>query len=347
MNIHHHSIRPPARACACRPVQLIGGTINVFRLDRRDRPITRQLPRHHEQSVAHGVTAVEISRQFVRQKNPCADGFRWFIRHCRDGSDYQPLLDALVAAGRVADACWLMDQFGPTRSVLEVDALEADAVVFAGSLHVRGPIDVDTVLRVGGALRAASGLRVGRRLQVGEDLWAAGNVHSQGCLQVDGDVRADWNLWVEEQLDCGGDLRVGWDVEVGTDCRIGGQTAVGGDVTVGDSLKCLSNLRLRGALKVGGSAWSAQGIEVNQGIDVSEHLEACWGIVSGKSIVAGGSIKAGESLAAEEIIQSGDGYGIYAGLNVPMDVWEASAWVRARELPKRLFSGYWHAPATP
>ena len=83
---------------------------------------------------------------------------------------------------------------------------------------------------------------------------------------------------------------------------------------------------------------------MNQGIDVSEHLEASWGIVSGQSIVAGGAIKAGESLAAEEIIQAGEGYGIYAGLNVPVAVWEASAWVRAQELPKRLFSGHWHAP---
>lgn len=156
---------------------------------------------------------MDISRQFVRQKNPCTDGFRWFMRHFQEGSDYQPLLDALVAAGRVSDACWLMDQFGPTKAVLEVDALEAEAVVFAGSLLVRGPIEVDSVLRIGGSLRAESGIRVGRRLQVGDDLWAAGNVRSLGSLHVDGDVRADWNLLVAEGLDCGGDLRVGWDVE--------------------------------------------------------------------------------------------------------------------------------------
>ncbi len=289
---------------------------------------------------------MDISRQFVRQKNPCADGFRWFMRHFQEGSDYQPLLDALVAAGRVSDACWLMDQFGPTRTVLEVDALEAEAVVFAGSLHVRDQIDVNTVLRTGGCLRASSGVRVGRYLQVGEDLWAGGNVRSMGCLQVGGDMRADWNLLVDERLDCGGDLRVGRDVEVGSACKIGGQTTVGGDVAVGAGLKCLNNIRVRGALKVGGSAWSAKGIEVNQWIDVREHLEACWGIVSGKSIVAGGAIKAGESLAAEELIQAGEGYGIYAGLNVPVEVWEASARVCARELPNRLFSGHWHEPTT-
>lgn len=35
---------------------------------------------------------MEISRQFVRQKNPCTDGFRWFMRHFQEGADYQPLL---------------------------------------------------------------------------------------------------------------------------------------------------------------------------------------------------------------------------------------------------------------
>ena len=99
---------------------------------------------------------MDISRQFVRQKNPCTDGFRWFMRHFQEGADYQPLLDALVAAGRVSDACWLMDQFGPTKAVLEVDALEAEAVVFAGSLLVRGPIEVDSVLRIGGKANAPS-----------------------------------------------------------------------------------------------------------------------------------------------------------------------------------------------
>ena len=162
---------------------------------------------------------MDISRQFVRQKNPCADGFRWFMRYFQEGSDYQPLLDALVAAGRVSDACWLMDQFGPTKTVLEVDALNTDAVVFAGSLRVRGPIDVNTVLRVGGSLEAASGIRVGaacsRRRPLGDRKRML-----DGQPASEGDVRADWNLLVDERLDCGGDLRVGWDVEVGTDCRL-------------------------------------------------------------------------------------------------------------------------------
>ena len=59
--------------------------------------------------------------------------------------DYQPLLEDLVKQGRVDDACWLLRQFGPTDSVLVVDSVEDEAIVFAGSLEVRGSIDVDTV----------------------------------------------------------------------------------------------------------------------------------------------------------------------------------------------------------
>jgi hypothetical protein len=37
-------------------------------------------------------------KDFVKAKRPCAEGFRWFLRHHHDGSDYQPLLDVLMRA---------------------------------------------------------------------------------------------------------------------------------------------------------------------------------------------------------------------------------------------------------
>ena len=48
---------------------------------------------------------MEFTKKFLRAKNPCADGFRWFSRHVEDGSGYQEALDALVSGGRVGDAC--------------------------------------------------------------------------------------------------------------------------------------------------------------------------------------------------------------------------------------------------
>ncbi len=83
--------------------------------------------------------AMEFTKKFLRAKSPCADGFRWFSRHVEDGTGYQEALDTLVDAGRVDDACWLLTQFGPTNAVLTVDALEAEAIVFAGTVEASAP----------------------------------------------------------------------------------------------------------------------------------------------------------------------------------------------------------------
>jgi len=77
---------------------------------------------------------MDLTRNFVKAKRPCAEGFRWFLRTHQSGGDYQPLLDALVRDGRIDDACWLLTQFGPTDAVLSVNAIDAQAIVFAGTL---------------------------------------------------------------------------------------------------------------------------------------------------------------------------------------------------------------------
>lgn len=124
---------------------------------------------------------MEFTKRFLRAKSPCADGFRWFSRNVQDGAGYQQALDTLVAAGRVDDACWLLDQFGPTNEVLTLDTLDAEALVFAGTLVVRGAIAADR-LRVGRALRAGAGLRTDGDLGVGEDLRVEGALACGGAL---------------------------------------------------------------------------------------------------------------------------------------------------------------------
>jgi len=54
-----------------------------------------------------------------------------------------------------------------------------------------------------------------------------------------------------------------------------------------------------------------------------KHLEANWGIKAQQTIVANGAIKAGESIQTQEEIHAGEGYGVYAGLIVQFDAWEA------------------------
>jgi hypothetical protein len=102
-----------------------------------------------------------LTTSLIKGKSPCVDGFRWFLRHHGDSSDYQCVLDSLVTAGRAADACWLLDQFGPTDAVLHVDALAAEHLVFAGTIVARSDIEVGSMLRTGRTIRCGGGIRAG------------------------------------------------------------------------------------------------------------------------------------------------------------------------------------------
>ena len=251
--------------------------------------------------------AMEFTKKFLRAKSPCADGFRWFSRHVEDGTGYQDALDTLVNAGRVEDACWLLTQFGPTNAVLTVDALEAEAIVFAGTVEVRGGIDVATVIQAG-------------------------------------DVRADWGVQVEGDITCGGDLRAVWDVVCSGRLSLRGGAFVGQDLIAQGPLVCDKGLRVGGHLTAGDSVRAGQGMLVGGALSGASHLEAGWGIKAGECIHAQGAIKAGESLCAGEDICAGQGYGVFAGLNVQEDAWGASAQVWAQKCPDGLRSGVWSGP---
>ena len=101
---------------------------------------------------------------------------------------------------------------------------------------------------------------------------------------------------------------------------------------------------------MGGHLTGAESVRVGQGILVGgaitgvQHLEAGWGIKAGACIHAHGAIKAGESLSAGKDICAGEGYGVFAGLNVQVDTWDASAQVWSLERPERLRSGVWLGP---
>ena len=168
-----------------------------------------------------------LTRSFVRAKRPCTDGFRWFVRQFDEGGNYQELLDTMVAAGRVGDACWLLEQFGPTGEVRVVDEIEADALVFAGTLQVRGNVDVEGKLHVGGDLRVEGGLRTSGDLIVGGNLRVEGQVRAGGRVAVDGDLRAGWGVESAGDLRCGGELRAGWNLHCAGRLRLEGSAFVG------------------------------------------------------------------------------------------------------------------------
>ncbi|MDE4920168.1 hypothetical protein ACUXAV_006104 [Cupriavidus metallidurans] len=149
---------------------------------------------------------MELSQNLIKAKRPCADGYKWFLRNRDGGSDYQRLLDALVRADRVADACWLLQQFGPTDAVLMLNGLDAKALIFAGTVIVKGSVDVESVIRVGHSIRVGAGIRAGTAIVAGTDIDCGGNVYSGGSIEAGDDIKASWGVEAETRIDCGGML---------------------------------------------------------------------------------------------------------------------------------------------
>ena len=70
-------------------------------------------------------------------------------------------------------------------------------------------------------------------------------------------------------------------------------------------------------------------------------IEAGEGIKAGYDIEAGEGIKAGRIIDAGWSIEAGNGYGIFAGLNVKVSDWSKYAIVTARNKPANLMTGFW------
>ncbi|MCD0505782.1 FapA family protein [Bordetella petrii] len=288
---------------------------------------------------------MQLTKKFVKAKNPCASGYKWFLRDHHGQGDYQAVLDALVADGRVDDACWLLDQFGPTDTVLQLESIEAGAIVFAGTLQVRRGISVDTVVRAGRRIVTEGGVRAGTAIVAGENIQAQGSIVSDGLIRAGGDIQAGWGVSAAASLDSGGGVRAAWDVHAGQDLHAAGPIWAGQGLDVGGALHGGQGI------KAGGDVCAQDALEVQRGIQAAgsvccgDHLEAGWGIKAGGDVAADGAIRAGEGIEAGGRILAGAGHGIYAGLRVRMDAWEVSARVTACELPALLVSGHW-APAS-
>ena len=282
---------------------------------------------------------MDFTKSFVRAKNPCADGFRWYLRHHQDGSDYQQVLDDLVRDGRVQDACWLLDQLGPTHTLLQLDRIDCDALVFAGSIEVRGGIESASVLRAGGSIRCGGMLRVGGAVVAGQDVKADGGLRTCGDLRCGGALLAGWHTSIAGSLSAGelkvrGDLRCSGSLAVERAARIDGDLLVEGEGAA-------RSLWSRGSVHATGTLRVAQGLICGADVECGGHLDAGWGIKAGGDVIAAGAIRAGEGIAAAGDIRAGQGYGIFAGLCVQREAWDSSARVTAQAEPKGLMSGFW------
>lgn len=284
---------------------------------------------------------VDITRNFIRAKSPCADGFRWYLRNHAEVSDYQGVLDSLVMAGRVDDACWLLAQLGPTNAVLQVESIDAEAVVFAGTIDARRGIEVGSIVRAGRSIRSGGGVRAGTSIVAGEDIWACGNLYAGDLIDAAGDIYAAWSIEAAGNIHCTHNLRAMRDLTCKGNLEAQGNILVGEDLSVDGTLRCAKGLRVDGALRAGQDVRAGEGILCNGAIECGGHLDAGWGIKAGDAMVAAGAIRAGESLAADGEIRAGAGYGVFAGLCVQRETWECSARVSACARPQQLMSGWW------
>ena len=282
---------------------------------------------------------MELTQNFLRGKNPCAMGYRWFVRNNLAGGDYQAAMDTQVAAGRVEDARWLLENFGSTNSVLELEHLEADNFVYAGTLIVHGDVRVPGQLLVGRSLQVGGGLRAGQ-VEVGEDVHSGGALFADPLLQAGGSIKAAWSVDVQGQLRAE-ELRTGWELRCGGPVALRGSAFIGQDVEVQAGLHCGKGLRAGGAVAVQGLLEVGDGLAAQGDIVCGNHIQAGWGIKARGDIRAACSIRAGETLQAEGEIAAGPGYGVFAGMNVQMDAWPDCAWVRALRKPQALISGWW------
>lgn len=282
---------------------------------------------------------MDITKDFIKLKQPCSDGYRWYLRHAPPHGTYQQILDALVADGRAKDAYWLLDQFGPTDTVLQLDHLDAQDFIFAGSIEVRGTIEVSGTLRAGRSIRAGGGIRVQDHLHAGDDIHCGGALFCGNDTTVKGRLHAAWNILIQGDLECE-DLRAGWDFTCTGTARVNGSVQVGQELVV-TKIQSDKGIRVGGDITSEADITTHQGIECGRSLQCGGHLVADWGIKALENISANGAISVGESLYSEGEIRAGEGYGVYAGLNVPEHAWESSARVQAQKRPHSLRSGYW------
>lgn len=285
---------------------------------------------------------MELTQTFLRGKNPCAMGYRWFVRNNLSGADYQTAMDTQVAAGRVDDARWLLENFGSTNTVLELEHLEADNFVFAGTLIVRGDVRVPGQLLVGRSLQVGAGIRAGT-LEVKEDIHCGGALFAQ-TLQAGGSVKAAWSVDVAADMRAE-HVRAGWELRCTGNVTLTGEAVAGQGIEVQGSLQCAKGVRAGGAIHVQGLLEAGHGIATQDSLHCGNHIQAGWGIKALGDIRAACSIRAGESMQADGDIVAGEGYGVFAGMNVQQAAWPDCAWVRALRKPQGLVSGWWDAPA--
>ena len=113
---------------------------------------------------------MQITKELLKEKSACADGYRWFLEKFPEGGEYQAVLDALCEDDRLDDAKWLLGKFGAMDTVFEAESIVGRKhFVFAGRIAVSGKIVVSGFLVAGSGIEAGWGIKAGEGIEAGDD----------------------------------------------------------------------------------------------------------------------------------------------------------------------------------
>lgn len=83
-----------------------------------------------------------ITKELLHEKRACSSGVDWFNSHFPSGGEYQLVLDKAAETDQTDYGRWLLNTFGTTEEVLEVESIEGKHIFFAGTIRVKGSISI-------------------------------------------------------------------------------------------------------------------------------------------------------------------------------------------------------------
>ena len=119
---------------------------------------------------------MKITKELLKEKGACADGYRDFLREYPvdkypDGVEYQELLDC-CAEKNFSYGSWLLGAFGKTVEVrkIEGDLIVEKGIIFAGRLEVKGCIKAGEGIKAGLGIKAGWGIKAGGGIEAGDEV---------------------------------------------------------------------------------------------------------------------------------------------------------------------------------
>lgn len=192
---------------------------------------------------------------------------------------------------------------------------------------------------VGGSIQCGHAIKVGGRLCAACDIHAGGSVTAGDGIEVGGNLRFGADLKSEGDLCVAGSVLANEMSDFGSISALQGQLRAGGDIRCGGSISAM-------AAQAGGdiaadSIYTQENLTANGAIEARREVICRTGAIhSDINISSGKSIQAGDGIQTAGEIASGDGYGIFAGMQKKTIEGRAEI-VLSKSSPPRLIHGHW------